>query len=118
MRWDTPLQLFERWALEDVDLPGRRVPRGAEFGLIFGSANRDPRVFPEPDAFRVDRDPNPHLTFGAGIHFCLGAPLARIELQTSFGTLLRRMPDLELAEEPRWKPNFIIRGVDGLRVQA
>jgi cytochrome P450 len=118
MRWDTPLQLFERWALEDVDLHGRTVPRGAEFGLIFGSANRDPRVFPEPDAFRVDRDPNPHLTFGAGIHFCLGAPLARIELQTSFGTLLRRMPDLELAEEPRWKPNFIIRGVDGLRVQA
>jgi cytochrome P450 len=118
MRWDTPLQLFERWALEDVELHGVTVPRGAEFGLIFGSANRDPAVFTEPDAFRIQRDPNPHLTFGAGIHFCLGAPLARIELQTSFGTLLRRMPQLELAEEPRWKPNFIIRGVEALRVRT
>lgn len=117
MRWDTPLQLFERWALEDIELHGATVPRGAEFGLIFGSANRDPAIFPAPDAFRVDRDPNPHLTFGAGIHFCLGAPLARIELQTSFGTLLRRMPTLELAEAPRWKPNFIIRGVEALLVR-
>lgn len=118
MRWDTPLQLFERWALEDVAIHGVTVPRGSEFGLIFGSANRDPSVFDEPDAFRIDRDPNPHLTFGAGIHFCLGAPLARIELQTSFATLLRRMPSLELAEDPRWKPNFIIRGVDALRVRT
>jgi len=117
MRWDTPLQLFERWALEDVDLHGLTVPRGAEFGLIFGSANRDPSVFAEPDAFRIDRDPNPHLTFGAGIHFCLGAPLARIELQTSFATLLQRMPHLEPAVEPRWKSNFIIRGVEALRVR-
>jgi cytochrome P450 len=118
MRWDTPLQLFERWALEDVELHGEIVPRGGEFGLIFGSANRDPSVFAEPDAFAIDREPNPHLTFGAGIHFCLGAPLARIELQTSFGTVLRRMPALELAEEPRWKPNFIIRGVEALRVRS
>jgi len=118
MRWDTPLQLFERWALADVAIHGTTVPRGAEFGLVFGSANRDPSVFAEPDAFRIDRDPNPHLTFGAGIHFCLGAPLARIELQTSFRTLLRRMPALELVEEPRWKPNFIIRGVEALRVRS
>jgi cytochrome P450 len=118
MRWDTPLQLFERWALEDVELHGVTVPRGAEFGLIFGSANRDPSVFADPDVFSVDRDPNPHLTFGAGIHFCLGAPLARIELQTSFGTLLRRLPTLELAEEPRWKPNFIIRGLESLQVRS
>jgi cytochrome P450 len=118
MRWDTPLQLFERWALEDVELHGVTVPRGAEFGLIFGSANRDPSVFADPDVFSVDRDPNPHLTFGAGIHFCLGAPLARIELQTSFGTLLRRIPTLELAEEPRWKPNFIIRGLESLQVTS
>jgi len=118
MRWDTPLQLFERWALEDVDLHGLTVPRGAEFGLIFGSANRDPSVFADPDDLRLGRDPNPHLTFGAGIHFCLGAPLARIELQTSFATLLRKLPDLELAEEPRWKPNFIIRGVESLRVRS
>ncbi len=118
MRWDTPLQLFERWALDDVEVCGRTVPKGAEFGLIFGSANRDPAVFTDPDALRLDRDPNPHLTFGAGTHFCLGAPLARMELQASFTTILRRLPGLELAEEPRWKPNYIIRGVEALLVGA
>jgi cytochrome P450 len=118
MRWDTPLQLFERWALEDVELRGVQVPRGAEFGLIFGSANRDPVVFDRPEALDVARHPNPHLTFGAGIHFCLGAPLARLELQTSFGSLMRRLPGIELVEEPRWKPNYIIRGLEALRVRA
>jgi cytochrome P450 len=118
MRWDTPLQMFERWLLEDVEIHGVRVPRGAEFGLVFGSANRDPDVFERPDELDVARDPNPHLTFGAGIHFCLGAPLARLELQTSFAAVLRRMPSLELVEEPRWKPNYIIRGLEALRVRS
>jgi cytochrome P450 len=118
MRWDTPLQLFERWVLEDVELHGVLVPRGAELGLVFGSANRDPSVFESPDELRIDRDPNPHLTFGAGIHFCLGAPLARLELQTSFGTVLRRLPTLEPADEPRWKPGYIIRGLESLRVRC
>src|SRR5213078_4348201 len=76
MRYDTPLQMFERWVLEDLDLYGQRIPRGAELGLIFGSANRDPEVFDRPDALDLTRRPNEHLTFGAGIHFCLGAPLA------------------------------------------
>jgi cytochrome P450 len=117
MRWDTPLQMFERWALEDVEVHGVTVPRGAEFGLLFGSANRDPGVFERPDELKVDRDPNPHLTFGAGIHFCLGAPLARVELQTSFASVVRRMPSLELVERPRWKPNYIIRGLEALTVR-
>jgi len=115
MRYDTPLQLFERWVLEDVEVHGRRIPRGAELGLIFGSANRDPSVFPDPDRLDLSRSPNPHMTFGAGIHFCLGAPLARLELATSFSTVLDRMPGLELVEEPRWKPNYIIRGLEALR---
>jgi cytochrome P450 len=118
MRWDTPLQLFERWVLEDVEIHGVRVPRGAELGLVFGSANRDPSTFPDPDELRIDRDPNPHLTFGAGTHFCLGAPLARLELRTSFATVLRRLPGLELVEEPRWKPGYIIRGLESMRVRA
>jgi cytochrome P450 len=117
MRYDTPLQLFERWALEDVELHGTTVPRGAEFGLIFGSANRDPEVFDEPDRLDLGRDPNPHLSFGAGIHFCLGAPLARVELESSFDTLLDRAPHLELAHEPEWKPGYIIRGLRELRVR-
>jgi len=116
MRWDTPLQLFERWVLQDVEIHGVRVPHGAELGLVFGSANRDPAVFDSPDELRLDREPNPHVTFGAGIHFCLGAPLARLELQTSFATVLRRLPNLELVEEPRWKPGYIIRGLESLRV--
>ena len=118
MRWDTPLQMFERWALEDVEIGDITIPRGSEFGLLFGSANRDPDVFADPDAFRLEREPNPHLTFGAGIHFCLGAPLARLELQTSFSTVLRGLPDLVLVEEPSWKPNYIIRGLDRLLVSA
>ena len=117
LRYDTPLQLFERWVLEDVELHGVRIPRGAELGLVFGSANRDPSVFPDPDALDLSREPNPHLTFGAGIHFCLGAPLGRLELQTSFRTLLERFPHMEPVQEPTWKPNYIIRGLDGLRVR-
>jgi unspecific monooxygenase len=117
LRFDTPLQMFERWVLEPIEVCGVRIPTGAELGLLFGSANRDPAVFDGPDELDLSRDPNPHLTFGAGIHFCLGAPLGRQELQISFGTLMDRFPDLEPVEEPRWKPNYIIRGLEGLRVR-
>lgn len=117
LRFDTPLQMFERWVLEPFELHGQEIPRGAELGLLFGSANRDPSVFERPDELDLAREPNPHLTFGNGIHFCLGAPLGRLELQTSFATVLERFPDLELVEEPRWKPGYIIRGLDGLRVR-
>jgi len=118
MRWDTPLQLFERWVLEDVEIGGVAVPRGAELGLLFGSANRDPEVFAEPDALDVGRHPNPHVSFGAGVHFCLGAALARLELQTSFGTVLRRLPRLEPVEDPTWRPGYVVRGLASLRVRA
>ena len=118
MRWDTPLQVFERWVLEDLDIGGTAVPRGAELGLLFGSANRDPEVFEDPARLDVARDPNPHVSFGAGVHFCLGAALARLELQTSFGTVLRRLPELELLEEPVWKPGYVIRGLESLRVRV
>jgi cytochrome P450 len=117
LRFDTPLQMFERWVLEPVELHGVEIPRGAELGLLFGSANHDPGVFDAPEELRLDRAPNPHLTFGAGIHFCLGAPLGRLELQTSFTALLERFPSMEPVEEPRWKPNYIIRGLEGLQVR-
>ena len=84
--------------------------------LLFGSANRDPEVFADPDAAGRRRADNPHISFGAGIHFCLGAPLARIELVESFGALLRRAPELRLAAEPEWKPGYVIRGLESLQV--
>ncbi|MBB6345738.1 hypothetical protein FHU36_002247 [Nonomuraea muscovyensis] len=114
MRWDTPLQMFERWVLEDIEVHGTRIPRGSEVALLFGSANRDPEVFADPDRLDVGRADNPHISFGAGIHFCLGAPLARIELIESFGALLDRADRLELLREPEWKPGYVIRGLHSL----
>ncbi|MEV4565234.1 cytochrome P450 [Nonomuraea sp. NPDC049419] len=118
MRWDTPLQMFERWVLEDIEVHGVRIPRGSEVALLFGSANRDPEVFADSDRLDVGRADNPHISFGAGIHFCLGAPLARIELAESFGALLDRTSKLELREEPEWKPGYVIRGLHALNLTA
>jgi cytochrome P450 len=118
MRFDSPLQMFERWVLEDAEVCGVPVERGSELALLFGSANHDPAVFDRPDRLDLARDPNPHVSFGGGIHFCLGAPLARVELQISFETLLRRLPRMELVAEPTWRPAYIIRGLRELRVRS
>ncbi|QIP85461.1 cytochrome P450 [Streptomyces sp. Tu 2975] len=117
MRYDTPLQLFERWVLDDIEIDGVVVPRGSELALLFGSANRDGTRFDRPDTLDLSRADNPHVSFGAGIHYCLGAPLARVELAASFGELLRRCPTMRLAAEPRWKGGFVIRGLEELRVE-
>ncbi|MFI1394203.1 cytochrome P450 [Streptomyces sp. NPDC020681] len=117
MRYDTPLQLFERWVLDDIEIDGTNVPRGSEVALLFGSANRDPDVFDRPDTLDLSRQDNPHISFSAGIHYCIGAPLARIELAASLGALLDRAPTLRLAEEPERKPNFVIRGLQELIVE-
>jgi len=116
MRYDTPLQMFERWVLEDISVRGVDIPRGSEVALLFGSANHDPAVFTSPNQLDIRRRENPHLSFGAGIHFCLGAPLARMELVASFGALLRHAPDLSLVDTPKWKPGYIIRGLESLIV--
>ncbi|WP_255949035.1 cytochrome P450 [Streptomyces odontomachi] len=118
MRYDTPLQLFERWVLEDIEVAGVRIPRGSEVACLFGSANRDEAVFAAPDRLDLARTDNPHISFGAGIHYCLGAPLARMELVASFGALLRRAPGLRLAAEPRRKPGSVIRGLSELLVKV
>lgn len=116
LRFDTPLQLFRRTALVDAEVGGVPVVAGERVALLFGSANRDGSVFSDPDRLDVMRSPNPHLGFGAGIHFCLGAPLARIELQEQLGALLRVAPGLELAAEPVRRPGHVIRGLERLEV--
>jgi unspecific monooxygenase len=117
VRWDAPLQLFERWVLEDgVELGGRTFRAGERIGMLFGSANRDPDRFENADAFDVGRGDATHIGFGGGVHFCIGAPLARLELAVSLEQIRARMPGLRLVEEPRYQPYFVIRGLRGLRV--
>ncbi|MEU6594020.1 cytochrome P450 [Streptomyces sp. NPDC046881] len=118
MRYDTPLQLFERWVLDDIEIDGTTIPRGAEVALLFGSANHDPAVFADPGRLDLTRADNPHISFSAGIHYCIGAPLARIELAASMTALLRQAPTLALAAEPVRKPNFVIRGLAELSVEV
>ncbi|MBI1376402.1 MAG: cytochrome P450 [Frankiales bacterium] len=110
LRYDTPSQLFERTATADVEVAGVTVREGQKIAAMLGSANRDPEVFADADTFDVGRDPNPHIAFGAGIHFCLGAPLARLEMQQSLPVLAERMPRLELADGARPRPTFVLRG--------
>jgi len=116
MRFDSPLQLFERTATEDVEIGGVTVTAGQKIAALLGSANHDPAVFADPEELDVGRADNPHISFGAGIHFCIGAPLARVELQASFGALLDRTSSLELGGEPQRRPEFVIRGLADLPV--
>ncbi|WP_128433767.1 cytochrome P450 [Streptomyces cyaneus] len=117
MRYDTPLQLFERWVLDEIEIDGTTIPRGAEIAMLFGSANHDPEVFQDPGRLELTRKDNPHISFSAGIHYCIGAPLARIELAASMAALLEQAPTLGPTAEPQRKPNFVIRGLEGLQVE-
>jgi cytochrome P450 len=117
LRYDAPLQLFHRFVLEDMEWGGYELRRGEAVGLLYGSASRDPRAFDRPDELDVGRAPNRHLAFGAGTHFCLGAQLARLELEVLFETLLERMPALRLdGEPPRYRPGLVFRGLERLPV--
>lgn len=116
LRYDTPLQFFERWALEEIEIDGTTIPRGSEVAMLFGSANHDPAVFTDPGRLDLTREDNPHISFSAGIHYCIGAPLARIELAASMTALLTKAPTLTLAAEPERTPNFVMRGLEGLSV--
>ena len=110
LRFDSALQLFERTATEDVEVAGVVVREGQRIASLLGAANRDPAVFARPDDFLVDRDPNPHLAFGVGVHFCLGAPLARMELVESVTALFAAYPDLRLVGDPESRGTFVLRG--------
>ncbi|MEX2324792.1 MAG: cytochrome P450 [Nitriliruptoraceae bacterium] len=110
IRYDTPLSVFTRVASTDVDIAGDTIAAGETVGLLLASANRDDRAFPHPETFDIRRKPNPHLGFGAGIHFCLGAALARVELQEVFTQLATRLPELQLAGEPTRRNSYQFRG--------
>lgn len=119
LRYDTPLPLFERWVMHDLEYKGIPLKRGMEVALLYAAGNRDPQRFVHADQLDVTRADNPHLTFGLGTHYCLGAPLARLELQVALVTLLRRLPALCLAipeYEVQYNSGFVIRGLKGLPV--
>lgn len=119
LRWDSPLQLFERWVLDEgVVIAGRELAVGDEIAMLFGSAQRDPRRFDRPDVFDVGRNDPAHVGFGGGIHFCIGAPLARQELARSVTGMVERFPDLQLVEEPNYHQTFVIRGLQELKLRA
>jgi cytochrome P450 len=118
LRYDSSVQLTGRVALEDIDdLGGKRIPKGESVLCLLGSANRDPAVYPDrPDKLDIIRPKIRPLSFGGGIHLCLGAQLARIEAEVAIATLLRRLPDLRLdnPENPEWRPTFVLRGLKSL----
>ena len=116
LRFDSALQLFERTATREVEIAGVVVEEGQKIAALLGAANRDPAVFADADAFDPRRDPNPHLAFGGGLHFCLGAPLARMELVESLTLLFDRFPRLALDGEPESRGTFVLRGFRRVRV--
>lgn len=117
LRYDGPVQRTARISTVEVELGGRAIPEGSIVLGIIGAANRDPGVFPDPDHLDVARADNRHLAFGGGIHFCLGASLARLEAQIAFGALLRRLPRLAFATAtPEWRPASVLRGLTALPV--
>jgi cytochrome P450 len=117
LRYDCPAQLTVRIAREDLEIGGQAIGAGQSLILMLGAANRDPALFPEPDRLEIARRENPHVAFGYGIHFCLGAALARMEGQIAIGSMLRRLPALRLATETlEWRPSQALRGLHSLPV--
>ena len=118
LRFDAPLHLFERTATDEVEIGGVAIKPGQKIAALLGSANRDEEIFERADELDLSRSPNPHIGFGAGIHFCIGAPLARQEMQISLPALLHRFPRLELADKPIRRPTFVLRGYEKVMVRA
>jgi len=117
LRFEGPSQRQTRLVSEELEISGRRIDKGSTVLLMLGAANRDPAEFPDPDRFDICRKPNRHVGFSAGIHTCLGAPLARLEGAIAIDTLLRRLPGLRLASQDlQWRENMSLRGLKSLKV--
>ncbi len=118
LRFDPPLHMFTRWVYEDVELHGHSFRRGDQVALLLGAANRDPVAYPEPGRFDPAREGPANVAFGGGIHFCVGAPLARLELLIGLRRLWERRPSLKLADAPRYADVFHFHGLERLVVEA
>jgi unspecific monooxygenase len=118
LRFDPPLHLFTRFAYETVELAGHSFQRGERIGCLLAAANRDPEVWDAPDRFDPGRPVRPHVGFGAGIHFCVGTPLARLELQVALPALFARFPGLRIAEPPRYADLYHFHGLERLMVRG
>ena len=119
LRFESPSQHTARLAPRDVELGGKQIGQKQAVIAVMGSANRDPSRFPDPDRLDLTRTDNRHLAFGWGAHFCFGAPLARLEGRIAFETLLRRLPEIELTDEPLiWRDNLGLRGLNALPLQV
>jgi cytochrome P450 len=116
LRFDTPLHMFKRYALEDVEYGGLALRKGEQIGLLLGSANRDGEKFPDAADFLPSRSPNQHVSFGGGIHFCIGAPLARLEMQTALRVLFERLPELRLDGRARYRDTWHFHALESLPV--
>ena len=116
LRYTPPLHMFNRYAYEDIDLNGITLRKGDEIGLVLGAAGRDPALYVNPDAFDPNRASKPHAAFGGGIHFCVGAPLARLEMQIALPALFAHLPEMKLAEEPRFANTYHFHKLDRLLV--
>ncbi|SFR53980.1 cytochrome P450 [Litoreibacter janthinus] len=116
LRYDPPLHMFTRYAMEDVDAFGHAFKKGEQVGLLLGAANRDPEVYADPDRFDPSRPMPAHTSFGAGLHFCVGAPLARLELSIALKALFDRCPNLKLVGTPDYATNYHFHGLTRLLV--
>jgi cytochrome P450 len=116
LRFDPPLHMFTRYCLEPCTVAGIALGKGERIGLLLGAANRDPARFPDPDRFDPTREPGPHVSFGAGIHFCIGAALARLELQTALPILFERLPRMRLGAPQRYRDSYHFHGLERLDI--
>lgn len=117
LRYESPVQLTSRIVPEDTNISGVDIKKGSRLITLIGSANRDPDANDDPDAFKVERTNVKHISFSEGIHFCLGAPLARMEAEIVFDLLLERFSEAKIADEPKWKDNITMRGLESLVIQ-
>ena len=118
LRFDPALHIFTRWAYEDVEVMGHRFARGDQVSLLLAAANRDPGVWEDPASFHPSRSPKAHISFGGGLHFCVGAPLARLELQIALPILFQRLPKLRLTTKPRYADVYHFHGLKSLMLGA